>query len=186
LVSDEDLVDMQGLRVLAHPLRLRLLSLLTGRSLSGSEAARELGESQANVSYHLRRLLAAGLVSPVAEPEARGRTRRYRHDPASGERLSTEQSADFRLLAAALAAELQRRAFEHRAGPAAFTDADLWVDRGTWSRALDAVRAAGVDLHEHALPAQTSGAVKVSVTIALFELEGDGSRTAPAGYRGAK
>ncbi|WP_268815939.1 helix-turn-helix domain-containing protein [Amycolatopsis alkalitolerans] len=39
--------------MLAHPLRLRLLSLLTGASLSAAEAARELGETQANVSYHL-------------------------------------------------------------------------------------------------------------------------------------
>jgi hypothetical protein len=69
----------------------------------------------------------------------------------------------------------------HRAGPAAFTDAELWVEHGAWSRALDTVRAAGADLHEHALPAGALGAVKVSATIALFELEPDGSRTAPAG-----
>ncbi len=47
--------SVADLRVLAHPLRLRLLSLLTGEAYSAAEAARLLDQSQANVSYHLRR-----------------------------------------------------------------------------------------------------------------------------------
>jgi DNA-binding transcriptional ArsR family regulator len=171
--------DVRALRVLAHPLRLRLLSLLTARPLSGSEAARELGESQANVSYHLRRLHAAGLVSPVAEPGARGRTRRYRHDPSSGAHFSGGD-ADFPLLAAALAGELERRARRHRTGsPTAFTDAELWVDRRTWARAVDAIRVVGAELHEQALPAAAPGALRVSATIALFELDPRGGPAGP-------
>jgi DNA-binding transcriptional ArsR family regulator len=140
--------------------------------MSGSEAARELGESQANVSYHLRRLRDAGLVVAVDEPGQRGRTQRYRHDPASGERLSGQGPGDQPVLAAALAAALQRRAQEHRPGTAvAFTDAELWVDPATWQRALAAVRDVGADLHEHAVAAGTDGAVRVSATISLFELD---------------
>jgi len=159
--------------VLAHPLRLRLLSLLTGRALSGAEAARELGDTQANVSYHLRRLHAAGLVTAVEEPGQRGRARRYRHEPVSGEKLTLERSADHQLLMAALAAELQRRSVEHRAGSTGtFTDAELWVDADTWSRALAAAREVGALLHDNALPPAGEGAVRVSATISLFELAG--------------
>ena len=42
------------LRVLAHPLRLRILSLLTGAPFSAMELSRELSISRAMASYHLR------------------------------------------------------------------------------------------------------------------------------------
>jgi len=116
----------------------------------------------------------------VIDPDARGRTRRYRHDPVSGERLSSGLSDDFRSLAAALAAELQRRAPQHRTRSAAtFTDVELWVDRGAWWRAVEAARAVAIQLHEHALPAPTSDATRVSATIALFELQPDETPPAP-------
>ena len=53
------------LRAFSHPLRLRLLSLLTGTAMSAAEVSRELGTTQANASYHLRRLEAAGLLRVV-------------------------------------------------------------------------------------------------------------------------
>lgn len=163
--------DVGGLRVLAHPLRLRLLSLLTARALSGSEAARELGESQANVSYHLRRLHGAGLVTLVDDPAQRGRSRRFRHDPVSGERLAADVTVDHQLLAAALATELQRRSQHRRAGSVGvFTDAELWVDAATGERAVAGVRQVGIDLHEHAVEGGGDGAVRISATISLFEM----------------
>ncbi|RIJ59412.1 ArsR family transcriptional regulator, partial [Clavibacter lycopersici] len=83
-----DETDLRDLRVIAHPLRLRLLSLCTRSPVSASEAARELGETQANVSYHLRRLREAGLLEEAGVERIRGgAARRYRHVPASGERL---------------------------------------------------------------------------------------------------
>lgn len=50
------------LRALAHPLRLRILSLLTGQAMSAAEVARALGCTQANASYHLRLLASIGKV----------------------------------------------------------------------------------------------------------------------------
>ena len=50
----------RALRAMAHPLRLQMLSLLTGAELSAAEVARELGITHANASYHLRVLLDAG------------------------------------------------------------------------------------------------------------------------------
>ena len=51
--------ETSSLRAMAHPLRLRMLSLLTGAELSAAEVARELGITHANASYHLRVLLDA-------------------------------------------------------------------------------------------------------------------------------
>src|SRR6476659_9549606 len=70
-----------SLRALAHPVRLQMLSLLTGAPMSAAEVARELGLTHANASYHLRQLLAAGQLveagdellrrSPSIDPAAR-------------------------------------------------------------------------------------------------------------------
>jgi DNA-binding transcriptional ArsR family regulator len=169
---NDDGSTVEGLRVLAHPLRLRLLSLLTARALSGSEAARELGESQANVSYHLRRLHRAGLVTAVDDPQQRGRTQRYQHDPVSGEQLGAGLAGDHVLLASTLAAELQRRSLEHLPGsPEAFTDAELWVRPETWTQVLAAVRQVGIDLHRQAVAPDCDDAIRVSATISLFQME---------------
>jgi DNA-binding transcriptional ArsR family regulator len=50
------------LRAAAEPLRLRLLGLCAGPSASVSELARATGESEPNVSRHLKQLAAAGLL----------------------------------------------------------------------------------------------------------------------------
>lgn len=50
-------------RVLADPLRLRLLSSLSGGEKSVAELVEASGASQANVSKHLGVLLRAGLVT---------------------------------------------------------------------------------------------------------------------------
>ena len=68
------------LRALAHPVRLRILSLLTGAELTAAEVARELGITHANASYHLRFLLDAGEIVVSGEEKIRGGVaRRYRH-----------------------------------------------------------------------------------------------------------
>ena len=68
-----------SLRALAHPVRLRMLSLLTGAPLSAAEVAREFGLTHANASYHLRQLLAAGQLVDAGQATIRGgRAKRYR------------------------------------------------------------------------------------------------------------
>lgn len=54
-------------RVLAHPLRARLLSALrTGGHATATELARRLGTNSGATSYHLRRLAEVGLVEEDA------------------------------------------------------------------------------------------------------------------------
>jgi len=160
------------LRVLAHPLRLRILSLLTGTALSAAEAARELGETQANVSYHVRRLHDAGLLEVAEEVHIRGgRAKRYRHRPDSGKRLTTRAPGEEKLLTKAIANELLRRASSRAANrPASLTDAELWVDPELWARLLAQATALSEELHAAAKPPRTPGTVRVSASVALFEL----------------
>ncbi|HYG92184.1 MAG TPA: helix-turn-helix domain-containing protein, partial [Nocardioides sp.] len=72
--------QIASLRAAAHPLRLRMLSLLTGSAMSAAEVARELDITHANASYHLRVLRDAGEVVVDGEERIRGgMAKRYRH-----------------------------------------------------------------------------------------------------------
>jgi len=163
---------LDDLRVLAHPVRLRILSLLTGAAMSAAEAARELGETQANVSYHLRRLHEAGLLDVVEEVRIRGGlAKRYRHDPESGSRFTSTDPREGQLLIATMAEELKRRSEFRVQGKRGLTaDAEMWVDRETWEKALAHAHELSELLHTAAKPPRTRGTIPVSATVAMFEM----------------
>lgn len=164
------------LRATAHPLRLRLLSLLTGAAMSAAEAGRELGVSQASASYHLRVLERAGVIRVVEVVRVRGgEAKRYRHESSSqrydpdahlGER-SPEGEEEY---IEALVDELRRRARARIDGPALTTDAELWVDPHVWSRIVRHVGEASALLHAAAQPPRSPGTRPVSMTAALFPI----------------
>lgn len=78
-------LDSTTLRVLAHPLRMRLLAALRIEGpATATTLARRLGTNSGKTSYHLRRLAAVGLV--VDDPErsnARDRGWRAAHTGSS-------------------------------------------------------------------------------------------------------
>lgn len=162
------------LRATAHPLRLRILSLLTGSALSAAELARALDVSQANASYHLRRLADTGLVELVEEATIRGgRARRYQHVPGR-ERVDDQASSDdTRAMFAALVDELARREpLRDESGATLTADAELWVEAAAWEDVVQRVRDALLDLHDAARPPRTPGTVPTSATAALFRMAG--------------
>ncbi len=65
-------VDETLVKVVAHPLRVQALSVLTERSASPKELAAELGAPVGNVSYHVRELEDVGLIELVDEKKRRG------------------------------------------------------------------------------------------------------------------
>ncbi|MEU4424231.1 helix-turn-helix domain-containing protein [Actinoplanes sp. NPDC024001] len=133
------------LRALAHPVRLRIMSLLTASSLTAAEVARELGITHANASYHLRNLLSAGHIAVAGEEKIRGGTaKRYRHEAA---------------------AAVTRR------GAGVRDEAELWIDPETWHEIRDRIAAALRDLHAAAQPPGSPGTVRTSTTVALFAME---------------
>ena len=82
-----------ALRAMAHPVRLRILSLLTGAALTAAEVARELELTHANASYHLRNLLAGGMIQVDGEEKIRGGVaKRYRYHAAHDQQPTRARS----------------------------------------------------------------------------------------------
>lgn len=163
---------LADLRAMAHPVRLRILSLLTGVPMSAAEVARELDLTHANASYHLRLLYGTGLLVDAGEETIRGgRAKRYRYNldhPGS----SSPDAAASALYYRAIADEMVRRATSRLGvrGKGTSSDAELWVSREAWEDAVAEVTAAIVDLHGAADVPHSEGSIRVSVTTALFEM----------------
>lgn len=169
------------LRALAHPVRLRMLSLLTGAELTAAEVARELELTHANASYHLRQLLAAGLLVIAGEERIRGgAAKRYRYDLDRDPRWSKdaperpETAESYQLMYAAVATELRRRTAHRAPGPGHLTDAEVWVDPADWEAVREQVEVASDRLHRAARPPRTPGTILVNATMALFPMEPGG------------
>lgn len=171
---------IENLRATAHPVRLRLLSLVTGAAMSAAEAGRELGVSQAAASYHLRVLERVGLVRVVETVRLRGGdAKRYRHessgrrfrlDAADGPAPEPVPAEDQRVYVEALVQELLRRTDDRTTGPSTSTDAELWVAPETWRRVVQHVGDAAALLHAAARPPRTPGTVPVSMTVSMFPM----------------
>ena len=164
-----------ALRALAHPVRLQMLSLLTGAELSAAEVARELGLTHANASYHLRVLAEAGEVVVAGEEKIRGGVaKRYRHpwdrDRHPGRRRSSveERQAHARAHADALVRRSLHVAPRTRAS---FTDAEMWVSPEVWSEVFELVGRASTLIHSEAQPPRTEGTLHVNMSAALFQME---------------
>ncbi len=170
-MSPATTTPVSQLRAVAHPVRLRMLSLMTGTALSAADLARELGISHANASYHLRQLVDAGEVVEAGEVKIRGGVaKRYRypheadsrhHDPTTEERL---------LYARALFTEVQRRLPERVGGPGQSSDLEGWVEHDTWARAVALMEEASRLLHDANRPPQSPDTVHVSFTAMLFRM----------------
>lgn len=165
--------NLTQLRVMAHPLRLQMVSLLAGAPFSAAELARELGISQAAASYHLRQLHGAGAVTLLeVRPKRGGRERVYAYAPPAGAGDHTSADSEgYQLFAEAVATELRRRRHELLPGsPRVGVDAELWVEPSDWREAVDAVRAASLRLHERAQRPRAAGTVRVSMSAAMFQM----------------
>ena len=69
--------DPRMVTALAHPIRVKILAALEHRTASPSELAEQLGAPVANVSYHVRRLEALGVVKLEREARRRGAVEHY-------------------------------------------------------------------------------------------------------------
>lgn len=165
-VTDADPV----LRALAHPLRLRMLTLMWPGPLSAAELARELDISHALASRHLRRLDAVGLVELAEERTRRGgRERRYR--TVHGSPLSDRRDGA-PMLAATLAHTLNERAARRSPdGRGVTVDAELWVAPEEWEAARRRLAGAAAELHAAARPPRTPGTIPVGMSLMAFPLE---------------
>jgi DNA-binding transcriptional ArsR family regulator len=70
-------IDQQLMKALAHPLRVRILTLLNDKVASPSDVAEELGEPLANVSYHFHVLNDMKCIELVDTKPRRGAIEHY-------------------------------------------------------------------------------------------------------------
>ncbi|HJP80483.1 MAG TPA: helix-turn-helix domain-containing protein [Pseudonocardiaceae bacterium] len=131
--------DAQELRVLAHPIRMRIRQALyeLGQA-TATELAEVIGESPANCSWHLRQLAKYHFVEEVGG--GRGRNRPWR---PSGHNLSWGSSEDVGELAAAgdaFSSVISEQEFDglrdwqawHRSDPPEWQDAATFVQAVDW------------------------------------------------------
>jgi DNA-binding transcriptional ArsR family regulator len=86
-------LDGHALRVLAHPLRSRLLSALRiDGPATATALARSLGTNTGATSYHLRKLASVGLVDET--DEGRGRERWWRASTTSHDWTERDVAGD--------------------------------------------------------------------------------------------
>jgi DNA-binding transcriptional ArsR family regulator len=169
-----------ALRAMAHPVRLRIMSLLTAAGMTAAEVARELGLTHANASYHLRNLLSGGLIYVEGEEKIRGGVaKRYRYDVAyeRQQRLGRGPLSDEQLRGdfAAIAHELIRRtrSANFPEGRKVIADAELWIDPQKWEEIRTRISEALTELHDVAQPPRTPGTIRTSSTAAMFEMESE-------------
>ena len=171
-------LEVRSLRALAHPVRLQILSLLTGTSMSAADIARRLDITQANASYHLRQLAAVGEVVEAGERKIRGGTAKlYKHpwEERAHQDRSNAGSDDKQLYLQAFASEMVRRYAMYEPGQGSFTDAELWVDPEVWDEVVKATADASMRLHDAAQAPGTEGTVQTSMTAALFRMRPTGA-----------
>lgn len=166
--------DVSSLRAVAHPVRLRMLSVLTGAAMSAADLARTLGISHANASYHLRRLAEAGEVVEAGEQKVRGGTAKLYRYPHEAQVPGVDASNEDRVVyTRAVAAELERRVAERVPGRGGLlSDLEGWVDPEVWDRASALLHEASRLLHDANQRPRTPGTVHVSCTTWAFRMSG--------------
>ena len=164
---------MARLRATAHPLRLRILSLLTAEAMSAAEVARALDLTHANASYHLRQLHDVGELVVEGEEKIRGGVaKRYRYDASAHVRTQRPGIDDRIAYARANAAEVERRLRDAAPGAASSSDLEAWVPVEVFHRALDLLQEASRILHAAARPVGTPETVHISATTNAFTMSG--------------
>jgi DNA-binding transcriptional ArsR family regulator len=169
---------VKALRSMAHPVRLRILSLLTGSAMSAADVARELEITHANASYHLRCLLDAGRIEEAGEERIRGgvaRLYRYPHERdlraiKAEKTRTTDRGEELLALVRASGSELERRLLSPGVAGVNNSDLDGWVAPDAWARARALLLEASALLHDANRPPRTEGTVHVSFTTWSFEL----------------
>jgi len=133
-------LDPDALKAVTHPLRRRILGVLSAGPATATKLAQALGENTGATSYHLRELARFGFVEDVPEL-ARGKERWWRTRPRDIRwPRRSEQSAESQVLFD----DMQRQGFEDDLEklnrfaekrdelPGDWPDALLYARGGTW------------------------------------------------------
>jgi DNA-binding transcriptional ArsR family regulator len=70
--ADKETIDQELVKALAHPMRVRILEALQGRTASPTELSKQFGEPLGVVSYHANALLEVECIEQVRTQPKRG------------------------------------------------------------------------------------------------------------------
>jgi DNA-binding transcriptional ArsR family regulator len=182
----DQIIDPRLIKVLAHPLRVRILAILEQRVASPSDIAGELDASLGVVSYHVRRLEALGLIKLVRKTPRRGAVEHYYRADAQ-HHIPDEAWAQVpdivrRAMAGATLGELSARVNAAAAAggfsrdDAHISGTNLVLDEQGWkaisrelAKTLERVDRIQVESHERLTKADHAGERRATVSMMLFE-----------------
>lgn len=160
------------LRALAHPVRLRMLSLMWAAPFGATGLAAALGIGHGLATQHLQRLVDAQLVELVEVRTKRGGQERL-FQTVRG-RVLSDRDDDAPLLAQALATNLRDRSHRRLPGPGVTVDADLWLTPEVWDRFHTELTALVDWVHDQARSPTAADVVPVALTVMSFRVAADG------------
>lgn len=70
-------LDREQMRLIAHPLRQRVLQILCREELSTSQLSERLQDAPSNLYYHIDRLRASGLIELIRTEPVRGTVEKF-------------------------------------------------------------------------------------------------------------
>jgi DNA-binding transcriptional ArsR family regulator len=140
--------DPRYVKALAHPLRIRILSLLEERDASPVQLAQQLDATLGTVAYHVRTLEKLGLIEMVATHQRRGATEHVyaarEHPRFSDSAWSSTSPMTKHLMIASVLSQIGEYVTQSAAAggfdrsDAHFTRTALRLDREGWTELAEA------------------------------------------------
>ena len=182
----DDVEDPRYAKALAHPLRVRILSMLEERDASPVQLAEHLDATLGTVAYHVRTLERLGLIEMVATHQRRGATEHVyaaREHPRFSSRAwaATHPMTKHMMIASALSQVGEVAAQSAAAGgfdrsESTLARETLELDDAGWSQLAEATRrwrdeAAGIEREAAARLAADGdhGVTRAALVMLLFE-----------------
>jgi hypothetical protein len=185
-----ELIDQRLVKALAHPLRIKILEILTERVASPNRLSGDLDAGLSHVAYHTRALAKCGCLELIDTAQRRGATEHfYKASPHSfiGDRIwrrvprsllggvsgATLQSFMDRAVAALEAGTIDRREDTTLYWMPILLDEQGW-DRVTaaMEETVDEVLAVQAESRKRLAESKGRGAISAIVGVASFETPG--------------
>jgi hypothetical protein len=185
-----EVIDQRLVKALAHPLRIKILEILTERIASPNRISGDLDTGLSHVAYHTRALDKCGCLELVGTAQRRGATEHfYKASPHSfiGDRIwrrvprallggvsgATLQSFMDRAVAALEAGTIDGREDTTLSWMPVLLDEQGWDDvTATMEEAVGKVLAVQAESRERLAKSKGRGAISAIIGVASFETPG--------------
>jgi hypothetical protein len=185
-----EVIDQRLVKALAHPLRIKILEILTERIASPNRISGDLDAGLSHVAYHTRALDKCGCLELVDTAQRRGATEHfYKASPHSfiGDRIwrrvprallggvsgATLQSFMDRAVAALEAGTIDGREDTTLSWMPVLLDEQGWDEvTATMEQTVDKVLAVQDESRERLAKSKSGGAISAIIGVASFETPG--------------